>query len=171
MGNRAVNAELSKTKKLNGTKFSTWKRRTKHVLFQDKVEYTLETPMPDDPGPNFNAANTRMYQRFLDDNKLARDDMLTFMEPDVEMLFEEHKIAKVTFDAISATYSSSSEFYVQMLIEKYNSSKMLDSESVVDHINKMAVIAKELATLGNLIPERMQVSTTLSIDCLIPGNK
>lgn len=39
---------------------------------------------------------------------------------------------------------------------------MLDSESVVDHINKMTVIAKELATLRNPIPERMQVSTTLS---------
>eukprot|EP00268_Persea_americana_P065323 TRINITY_DN8699_c0_g2_i1.p1 TRINITY_DN8699_c0_g2~~TRINITY_DN8699_c0_g2_i1.p1 ORF type:complete len:117 (-),score=8.83 TRINITY_DN8699_c0_g2_i1:1041-1391(-) len=88
--------------------------------------------------------------------------MLTFLEPNIEMLFEEHKTVKEMFEAISTIYSSSSDIYVQMLIEKYNSSKMLNSESVVDYRNKMTVIAKALATLGNLIPERMQVSTTLN---------
>ena len=84
--------------------------------------------MPDDPGPNSNAANKRMYQKFLDDDKLARDDMLIFMELDIEILFEEHKTSKEMFDAISITFSSSSKPTCKC--EKYNSSNTLDSENL-----------------------------------------
>ena len=46
--------------------------------------------------------------------KFVGDDMLTFMEFDIEILFEERKTSKEMFDAISVTFSSSSKTYVQM---------------------------------------------------------
>ena len=65
------------------------------------------------------------------------------------------------FDAITQAYGTASNTYIQLLIEKYNDTFMKDDESVVEHVNKLVVIAKELASLGNPIPDKMQVSTVL----------
>lgn len=49
------------------------------------------------------------------------------------------------FEVIRESYSSASETYIQLLIEKYNSCKIKECENVTEHINKMIVSAKELA--------------------------
>lgn len=46
-------------------------------------------------------------------------------------------------------------------MEGYNGAKMKESDSIVEHINKMIVLAKELATHGNPILDKLQVSTIL----------
>ncbi|KAF7154487.1 hypothetical protein RHSIM_Rhsim01G0134100 [Rhododendron simsii] len=158
----AVSQELSKTEKLNGANFSTWKRRIRHILFHDKVEYVIDIDdVPTPPPENSNAANRRMYEKFLEDDKTARHIMLTFMEPDIEILFEEYAHAKTMFDAISNAYRATSETYIQLLMERFTGTEMKEDENVIDHVNKLSVIAKELATLDNPLPDRLQVSTIL----------
>jgi hypothetical protein len=65
-----------------------------------------------------------MYEKHLDDDKIARDILLTFMEPDIEILFEEDAHAKSMFDAIPEAYRASSETYIQLLIERFNGTIM-----------------------------------------------
>jgi hypothetical protein len=65
-----------------------------------------------------------MYEKHLDDDKIARDILLTFMEPDIEILFEEYAHAKSMFDAIPEAYRASSETYIQLLIERFNGTIM-----------------------------------------------
>ena len=45
---------------------------------------------------------------------------------------------------------------------------MNESENVIEHVNKMSVIAKELAVSRNPIPDKMQVST-ICLVCLTHG--
>ncbi|KAK3008966.1 hypothetical protein RJ639_013383 [Escallonia herrerae] len=162
MASKAASVELSKTEKLNGNNFSTWKRRIRHILFQDKVEYVLDVPYPKEPPLRAGEAAREAFDRFFENDKLARSTLLTFMEPDLEVIYEEYKTAKEMFDAITEAYGTASNTYIQLLIEKYNGTVMKEGENVMNHVNKLLVIAKELAALGNPIPDKMQVSTVLS---------
>ncbi|KAL5711806.1 hypothetical protein ACHQM5_014046 [Ranunculus cassubicifolius] len=161
MASKAVSNELSKTEKLNGTNFSVWKRRMRHILFQDKIEYVLDVPKPDEPPANASVAAKRTYERFIENDKIARSTLLTFMDPDLEIIYEGYPTAKDMFDAVTQTYGGQSETYIQLLIERFNTSRMKESESVVDHCSRMTVIAKELAAACHPIPDKMQVSTLL----------
>ncbi|KAK2981371.1 hypothetical protein RJ640_003331 [Escallonia rubra] len=58
-------------------------------------------------------------------------------------------------------YGTASNTYIKLLIEKYNGIVMKEGESVVD-LNKLLLLAKQLAALGNPIPDKMQVSIVLS---------
>ncbi|PIA46018.1 hypothetical protein AQUCO_01600350v1 [Aquilegia coerulea] len=161
MASKAVSNELSKTERLNGTNFSTWKRRIKHILFQDKIQYVLDVPMPTEPPANAGAAARRTYERFIDDDKTVKSTMLTFMDPDLEIIYEGQPTARDMFEAVTQAYGGQSETYIQLLIEKFNTSRMKDTDSVIDHCSRMTVIAKELASTGHPIPDKMQVSTVL----------
>ena len=56
MASKAVSQELSKTEKLNEANHPVWKRRIRHILFQDKVEYVIDIGIPTPPLENSNAA-------------------------------------------------------------------------------------------------------------------
>lgn len=56
----------------------------------------------------------------IEDNRTARGIMLTFMEPNIEILFGKHEYAKNIFVEIFDAYSPPSETYIQLLIEKFN---------------------------------------------------
>lgn len=157
MASKAVSHELSKIERLNGSNFSTWKRRIRQILFHEKVEYVIDVPNPEEPSNPSPAP----YDRFLEDDKLARSTMLTFMDPDLEIIYEGYQTAKAMFEVVTQSYGGQSETYIQLLIEKFNSTHMKENESVIDHCSRMSVIAKELAVAGNPIPDRMQVSTLL----------
>uniref|UniRef100_A0A7N2LQP3 Retrovirus-related Pol polyprotein from transposon TNT 1-94 n=1 Tax=Quercus lobata TaxID=97700 RepID=A0A7N2LQP3_QUELO len=161
MTSKAVSQELSKTEKLNGANHSVWKCRIHHILFQDKVQYVIDIGIPTPPSENSNVAAKRMSEKHVEDDKTTRNILLTFMEPDIEILFEEYTHAKTMFDAITEAYYASSETYIQILIERFNGTMMNESDNVIEHVNKMSVIAKELAILGNPILDKMQVSTIL----------
>ena len=51
--------------KLNGTNFIDWYRNLRIVLGQEKKEYVLEQPYPDDPPDNATAADRRAYEKRL----------------------------------------------------------------------------------------------------------
>ena len=161
MTSRVVSQELSKTEKSNGANHTVWKRRIRHIVFHEKVECVIDFGIPTPPFENSNAAAKRMFEKHVEDDKTARNILLTFMEPKIEILFEEYTHAKTVFDAITEAYHASYETHIQLLIERFNGTMMNESENVIEHVNKMSVIAKELAVLGNPIPDKMQVSTIL----------
>ena len=65
-------------------------------------------------------------------------------------------------DAIKEKYDTTSEVNVQLLLHRYNTCKMKENENVIDHCNKMIVMAKDLAAAGNELSENMQIAGILN---------
>ncbi|KAF3788080.1 Retrovirus-related Pol polyprotein from transposon TNT 1-94 [Nymphaea thermarum] len=47
-------------------------------------------------------------------------------------------------------------------LSRYNSYRMKELDSVMNHVNKMLVMAKDLVVVGNVISDNMQISTILN---------
>ncbi|KAF3787757.1 Retrovirus-related Pol polyprotein from transposon TNT 1-94 [Nymphaea thermarum] len=93
---------------------------------------------------------------------MAKTTMLAFMEDDQIRVFEDCPTAKEMFDTITSKYNTMTTMHVQFLQEQYNSYRMKESDDVMDHVNKMLVIAKDLAVMGNVMSDNMQISTILN---------
>ena len=52
-------------------------------------------------------------------------------------------------DVLEKKYGPKSQMYIQLLLEKYNGTKMEETDSMVNHITKMEVMAKDLANVGH----------------------
>ncbi|KAK2985165.1 hypothetical protein RJ640_011986 [Escallonia rubra] len=90
---------------------------------------------PKEPPLRAVEAAIETFDHFVKNDKLTRSTLLTFMEPDLEVIYEEYKTTTYMFDAVTEAYGTTSNTYIQLLIEKYN---------------------------GNPIPDKIQVSTVLS---------
>ncbi|MFV0960691.1 hypothetical protein QML37_30130, partial [Klebsiella pneumoniae] len=154
-------AELAKTEKLNGVNFHTWKRRIMLALTLERLIYVVHQCVPEIKDDS-TTEDKKVRDTFLNDDLMAQTIMLAYMEDDLIRVFEDHKTTKTMFEAISQKYDSTSRIHVQLLLDQYNSIKMKESDDIVDHVNKMMVMAKDLACAGNEIPEQMQISTILS---------
>ena len=54
------------------------------------------------------------------------------------------------------------EINTHLLIQKYNFCKMQEGQSVVEYVNNMIVMVKDLSIAGTPIPEKLQVATILN---------
>ncbi|KAF3786515.1 hypothetical protein EJ110_NYTH11733 [Nymphaea thermarum] len=162
MTSRVGASELAKTEKLNGTNFHAWKRRIMLTLTLERLIYVISQPFPtlgDKPTDEEKSA----YDSFTSDDLMAKTIMLTFMEDDQIRVFEDCPTAKEMFDVIASKYNTMTAMHIQLLQEQYNSYRMKESDNVMDHVNKMFVMAKDLAVVGNVISDNMQISTILNI--------
>ncbi|KAF3783885.1 hypothetical protein EJ110_NYTH31501 [Nymphaea thermarum] len=152
--NRLAASELAKTKKLNGTNFHAWKCRIILALTLERlicVINNLFLTLRDKPI----VEEMRADEAFETDYLMAKTIMLVFMEDDLIKVFEDCSTAKEMFDTISSKYNTITMMHVQLLLEQYNSYKMKELDRVVDHVNKMLVMVKDLAVVGNVISDNM----------------
>ena len=84
-------------------------------------------------------------------------------------IFEKYTTTKEMMEALAQKYDTTFDTHIQFLLEQYNSCKMKEGDSVIDHVNKMLVMAQDLAEAGNIISERMQISTILNSLSLLLG--
>lgn len=77
------------------------------------------------------------------------------MEDDLANVFDYYQTTMKVFEAISTKYDMKTATYIQVLVQQYNSCKMKESDNVVDHVNKMMVMAKDLVMISNVISESM----------------
>ena len=158
MATKTVSIDASKVENLNGINYSMWKRRVSYLLIHDKTHYVtfIEKPLDTDD------ASVKEKVKWEECNEIAKAALLSHMQDDLIPLFEDFKTAKEILNALEQKYGSKSNTYVQLLLEKFNRMRMGEDISVVDHVNHMALIAKDLTVSGNQIPEKMQVSTILN---------
>ena len=78
-----------------------------------------------------------------------------FMEDNLIKYFESYKTSNELWKAIKEKYDTKTEVNTQLLLHRYNTCKMQEGDSVIEHVNKMIVMAKELSTAGTEIPEKM----------------
>ncbi|XP_031493236.1 uncharacterized protein LOC116259513 [Nymphaea colorata] len=161
MSSRVGASELAKTEKLSGNNFHAWKRRIMLALTLERLIYVINKPFPT-LGDKPTDEEKKEYEAFENDDLMARTIMLTFMEDDLIRVFEDCPTAKDMLDSISSKFNTTTTMHVQLLLEQYTSYKMKESDKVVDHVNKMLVMAKDLAVVGNVISDNMQICTILN---------
>jgi uncharacterized protein YbdZ (MbtH family) len=69
--------------KLNGTNFIDWYRNLRIVLRQEKKQYVLEQPYPDELPSGATIAARRAYQKHCNDSLDVSCLMLATMSPDL----------------------------------------------------------------------------------------
>ena len=84
------------------------------------------------------------------------------MEDNLIKYFESYKTSNELWKAIKEKYDTKTEVNTQLLLHRYNTCKMQEGDSVIKHVNKMIVMAKELSTAETEISEKMQVATILN---------
>lgn len=84
------------------------------------------------------------------------------MEDDLAKVFDDYLIVREVFEAVSTKYDIKTATHIKVLVQQYNSYMMKKSDNIVNHINKMLVMAKDLAIIENIIYESMQISIILN---------
>ena len=74
--------------KLNGTNFIDWYRNLRIVLRQERKEYVLEQPYPNDLPDNASNADRTAYEKHCDDSVNVSCLMLATMSPDLKKQYE-----------------------------------------------------------------------------------
>ncbi|KAK0571052.1 hypothetical protein LWI29_010329 [Acer saccharum] len=143
--------ETVKIERLNNVNYHIWKRRIKYLLTHEKTLHTVEKEKPKDAD-----------SKWEDDNALARATILNHMQDELIPLYEGFDTARKIMDMLEDKYGPKSETYIQLLLEQFNALKMSENDSMVDHILKLEIIAKDLSNAGHEISDKMQVSTLLN---------
>ncbi|XP_050102770.1 uncharacterized protein LOC126582652 [Malus sylvestris] len=153
MATKSSKSEAFKIETLYNTNYRIWKRRITYLLTHDKTLYTIKDKRPLGP--------SRVYNKWVEDNELAKATILNYLEDKLIPLYEECDSIKEIMDVLEKKYGPKSQTYIQLLLEKYNGTKMEETDSMVDHITKMEVVAKDLANAGHLVSDKMQGSVLL----------
>jgi hypothetical protein len=88
--------------------------------------------------------------------------LLHNMKENIIPLFESYKFAKEMMEALEAKYGPRSDTHIQLLLDKYNCSRMSEGDNVGEFVNQMELIAKELANVNHPVTDKMQVTTILN---------
>ena len=75
-------------------------------------------------------------------------------------LFEDNETAKELMEALEAKYGPRYDTHVQLLLDKFNSTRMNEGDCIGDH-NTMELLAKKPADANNSVSDKMQVTTIL----------
>ena len=147
---------------LNGFNFQSWKRHIKYLLTHERNLYTLSTTKPVPIDKNDNEGIKAKVNWEVDDS-LAKASMLHHMKDNIIPLFEDKETAKELMEALEAKYGPRFDTHVQLLLDKFNGTRMNEGDYIGDHINTMDFLAKELANADNPVLNKMQVTTILNI--------
>ncbi|XP_072147479.1 uncharacterized protein [Setaria viridis] len=134
--------------KLNGTNFVDWNRNLRIVLRQEKKEYVLDTPYPEEPK---NVAHTtsayRAYVKRTDDAVDVQCLMLACMKSELQKQFE----STILYDMIVGLHGM---FENQARVDRFNTSKVLfgcklaEGAPVSPHVIKMIGYIESLQRLS-----------------------
>ncbi|KAK9989463.1 hypothetical protein SO802_029702 [Lithocarpus litseifolius] len=146
---------------LNGINFQSWKRRIKYLLTYERTLYTLSTtkPIPINKKDN---EEIKTKDNWEVDDSLTKTSMLHHMKDNIIPLFEDKETTKELMVALEAKYGPRSDTHVQLLLDKFNSTRMSEGDYIGDHINTMELLAKELGDTDNPVSDKMQVTTILN---------
>jgi hypothetical protein len=124
---------LFEKKKLNGANFMDWYRNLRIVLRQEKTEYVLTEPYPDDLPVGLTAIDHKAHEKHCDDALNVSYLMLATMSPDMQKQYEH-------VDAYTMIHGLRGMFKNQARDERYNISKDLFVCKLVEGMTSPHVI-------------------------------
>ena len=159
--NKLITTELAKIEKLHGVNYEMWHRKIKYALIYDNLEYVIEFNAPE---LNSNASKVKIkkQKKWKIDDKKARSLIFMFMEDSLINFFETYDTTQSLWNVLKEKYDKTTEINTQLLLQKYNSCKMQEEQSVVEHVNNMVVMAKDLSIVGIPILKKLQVAIILN---------
>ena len=146
--------------KLNGTNFIDWYRNLRIVLRQEKKEYVLEQPYPNDLPDNATDADRTAYEKHIDDAVNMSCLMLATMSPDLQKQYEHT-------DGYNMIGELCGMFENQARVERYNISKSLfscklaEDSPISSHVIKMIGYIKTLDRHGSELHDDLTIDVIL----------
>lgn len=140
MASKLFASELAKIERLNGTNYDIWSRKIRYGLIHDNLESAIEKDCPI-LGENPTDVEKRDHEQWRACDKKAKSLMLMFIEDNLIKAFETYESAKKIWDTLKEKYNAITDVNVKLLLHKYNTCKMIESENVIDHCNRMLVMA------------------------------
>ncbi|KAK8652358.1 hypothetical protein V6N13_061378 [Hibiscus sabdariffa] len=148
MANNTISLRsLLEKEKLNGINFLDWFRNLRIVLKQERKEYVIEEPVPNDPGANASGADKDKFKKHMDDMVDAGCLMLATMTHELRNQHED----MVAYEMIQ----NLKEIYEwQARQERYETSKALfqckmsEGAPMGAHVLKMTGYIQALEKLG-----------------------
>ncbi|KAK9003913.1 hypothetical protein V6N11_018807 [Hibiscus sabdariffa] len=148
MANNTISLRsLLEKEKLNGINFLDWFRNLRIVLKQERKEYVIEEPVPNDPGANISRADKDEFKKHMDDMVDVGCLMLATMTPELQKQHED-MVAYEMIQNLKEIYDG------QARQERYETSKALfqckmsEGSPVGAHVIKMMGYIQALAKLG-----------------------
>ena len=146
--------------KLNGTNFLDWYRNLRIVLKQERKEYILDQPIPEEPAANAPRAQKDAYSKHCNDSVDVTCLMLGCMESELQKQLME-------MEAYTMIGHLKEMFQEKARIERFNtirallSCKLTPGGSVSTHVLKMKGHLENLDKLGLKIEQELAVDIIL----------
>ena len=146
--------------KLNGTNFLDWYRNLRIVLKQERKEYILDQPIPEEPAANAPRAQKDAYSKHHNDSVDVTCLMLGCMESELQ---KQH----MEMEAYTMLGHLKEMFQEKAKIERFNtikallSCKLTPGGSVSPHVLKMKGHLENLDKLGLKIEQELAVDIIL----------
>jgi hypothetical protein len=151
---------LLEKENLNGANFMDWYHNIRIVLRQEKTEYVLTKPYPDDLPAGSTATDHRALEKHCVDALNVSCLMLAIMSPDMQKQYEH-------VDAYTMIQGLRGMFENQARAERYNISKALfacklaEGSPISHHVIKMMGYIETLTKLGCEIKDDLATDVIL----------
>ncbi|KAK8555327.1 hypothetical protein V6N12_009475 [Hibiscus sabdariffa] len=150
MANNSISLRsLLEKEKLNGINFLNWFRNLRIVLKQERKEYVIEEPVPDEPAVNAPRADKDKFKKHMDDMVDVGCLMLATMNSELQKQHE-NMVAYEMIQNLKEIYEG------QARQERYETSKalfqckMTEGTPVGAHVIKMMGYIQTLEKLGDM---------------------
>ncbi|KAK8510298.1 hypothetical protein V6N12_073369 [Hibiscus sabdariffa] len=161
MANNTISLRsLLEKEKLNGINFLDWFRNLRIVLKQERKEYVIEEPVPNDPGANAPRADKDKFKKYMDDMVDVGCLMLATMTPKLQKQHED-MVAYEMIQNLKEIYEG------QARQERYETSKALfqckmsEGSPVGAHVIKMMGYIEALEKLGFPLNDELAIDVVL----------
>ncbi|KAM2367474.1 hypothetical protein ACFXTH_045141 [Malus domestica] len=104
MATKSSKSEVFKIERLNNVNYRIWKRMITYLLTHDKTLYTIKDERPLGP--------SRAYNKWVEDNELAKATIPNYMEDKLIPLYEEYDSAKEIMDVLEKKYGPKFQTYI-----------------------------------------------------------
>ena len=146
--------------KLNGTNFIDWYRNLRIVLRQEKKEYVLEQPYPDDLPDDATDSARAAYKKHYNDAINVNCLMLATMSPDLQKQYE-HTDAYNMIGGLRGMFENQARVVRYNISKSLFSCKLAEGSPVSPHVIKIIGYIETLGRLGSELHDDLVVDVIL----------
>ncbi|XP_072146328.1 uncharacterized protein [Setaria viridis] len=145
---------------LNGANFTDWYHNLRIVLRQEKTEYVVEQPYPDDHPANANAAARKAYQKHYDDALNVSYLMLATMSPNLQKKYE-HVDSHTMIEGLRGMFENQARAKRYHISKSLFACKLVEGSPVSPHVIKMIGYIETLDKLGSELKDDLAIDVIL----------
>jgi hypothetical protein len=140
----------------NGSNFTNWALNLRIVLNASQKGYVLEVPLGNPPAEDAFDEEKNIFLTHKEDHSLVHCGILYGLEPELRKHFENSN-AYDTMGELKQIFDSHTAIESYDALEKFFSDMMEESNSISEHVLKMAGYTDKLISLGITIPNELGI--------------